>query len=126
MNVYMDRTFIIDSVNEWFSRYYAEGGKFKDFSQYDNAEIAFINLLNNEKHTIRNVLGVKTNKAQGLIHMYFRNTELPREDSEFYKTNTTDSYGRGNAYHSYGLWLTRGNTKECILRGKALFVKAGE
>lgn len=126
MNAYMDRTFIIDSVNEWLSRYYAENNNYKDFAKYSSAELTFINLLNNEKHVIPFVLGPKSNLVQGLVHVWFKESSLPPPDSKFYETNVTDSYGRGNTYHSYGLWLIGAGAKEAILRGKAMFVKAGK
>lgn len=123
MNAYIDRTFIIGSEDTFRLEYWSECDKRRDFSKFKSAKILFTNLINETTHTFENVLANGTDLTQGIVIVRYLASDFPAVDSKFFETNDVDSYGAGHSYHSYGLWLEVGNEKECILRGKALFVK---
>lgn len=123
MNAYQNRTFIIGSNTEFKIKYFQDDKTPRDLSSYTDSYIVFTNLEDETKVKIENVVDT-SNLSKGEVLVRISGISYPSDDSKFFANIVNDSYGYGSASHSYALWLKNDVGAECILRGKAMFVKA--
>lgn len=124
MNLYYDKTFIIDSAFTLQAAYTGENGEEIRFNpEYDDVFVAFTNIENDVGFYVTGVGTIRGNEI--LVRC---GSEIWQSAPEgFFKNDISDIYGYGGVWHAYSVWIrNKNNDKYCVLRGKAKLVKGAD